>query len=167
MNNTLFKQAIAELETRRVEITMAITTLRAVVDGPSLTIAAVLLKATPVKPAPTPKAAQPVASPPILPQTNSARVSLVVAALTKANRPMRRNEVATATKLSDYQAKEALKQLLAEKRVMRTGATNTLRWTIAVNTKPFTEPVFDVAWNGTKDAKGEASLIGDRPRKAS
>ena len=35
----------------------------------------------------------------------------------------------------------------------------------AFTSKP-AAPELETVWNGTKDAKGEASLIGDRPRKA-
>jgi len=81
---------------------------------------------------------------------------------------MRTTEIVaqTKTKTSARLVKRALTALVAEKRVVHSGATLSSRWVLAsAGSRP--APGFETVWNGTKERAGEApSLVPPRERKA-
>ena len=81
----------------------------------------------------------------------------VLGALRKASTPLRSAEICRMTTLNTSCVASMLQALVAEKRVIHTGATNNSRYALVTTHAP-KAPAFETVWTGAKDAKGEARL---------
>ena len=82
----------------------------------------------------------------------------------RASSPTTAEEVGLKCGIRKSAASSALQALQKSGLARLTGKSHRAQWTAVPHQAA--EPEMEVVWNGTKDAMGEASLIGDRPRKA-
>lgn len=168
---TILESALADLRQRRVQLDAAVlqieATIRALTNlgAPAAPVTAPTKAATPRRAAPACKRT----AAPAKTEASASQVDaepLILHALRA--KPLSTAEVVAATKLSQYHVKATLAVLVAAKRVIFAGATLSSRWALPPAQKS-TAPSSDfmVAWNGTKEARGEApSLLPPRDRKA-
>jgi hypothetical protein len=136
------------------------------------------VRATPRPPVTKPTTARPPAAavpsragaPP--PGKGSAAAEQILAYLQRQIAVSSRAEIASAMKRPVGKIAWPLKQLVRSGRVIATGRTFSRRYAAAKASArtgiKSDESAFEVAWNGSKERKGEApSLLGDRARKAS